>query len=116
MNGKFLALSLCLFLTGCGSPEEREAYSCKNSTMAFVMSQGFVKSRLKSPSTAVFPRITDDEVRAFQTGEPSECKHMVVAYVDAQNSFGGVVRTRYIAVLNKVASKDEWALQDLEME
>ena len=36
---------------------QAERAACMNSTMAFVMSQGFVRQRLKSPGTADFPMI-----------------------------------------------------------
>ena len=54
-----LAFGVYLVLAGGSSddrtPEQKAEDACKDTTMAFVMSQQFVKKRLKSPSTADFP-------------------------------------------------------------
>lgn len=67
------------------------AKNCANTTMAFVMSQGFVKRNLKAPSTAEFPWYTDDQVAV--SIKPN-CGFRVVAWVDAQNGFGAQIRSR----------------------
>lgn len=108
-----VAVSVALVLTGCSSPEEKEAAACNNTTTAFVMSQNFVKQRLKSPSTASFPYINDAGVKAVQVTPFEECKHSISAYVDAQNGFGGTVRNRYTVVMQKAAGKNLWYARDL---
>lgn len=91
---------------------QAERAACMNSTMAFVMSQGFVRQRLKSPGTADFPTITSPGVRVEYLPQESGCKHAVLAYVDAQNSFGGTVRNRYSVIMERV-SGDVWRAHDL---
>jgi hypothetical protein len=72
------------------------AKDCKNTTLAFVMSQEFVRRRLKAPSTAEFPYITNDQV-AVST--KADCTFRVIAWVDAQNGFGAQIRSRYVVDL-----------------
>lgn len=72
------------------------AKDCQNTTLAFVMSQEFVRRRLKAPSTAEFPYITNDQV-AVST--KADCTFHVVAWVDAQNGFGAQIRSRYVVDL-----------------
>lgn len=65
---------------------------------ALFASQNFVKQRLKAPSSAQFPTSsTAPGVRVIQQGQ---CKFMVVAWTDAQNSFGVPLRMQYAAVVS----------------
>lgn len=69
-----------------------EAASNCDRISAFVMSQEFVRRELKSPKTAEFPYISDATV----TVTPGKkCRFSVASYVDAQNSFGALIRTNY---------------------
>ena len=115
MNRLLAVLLAGTVLTGCDSAEEREAKACKDSRMAFVMSQNFVKQRLKSPSTAKFPYLSDRGVVSYLAGNPSECKHTVIAYFDAQNSFGATVRGTYIVEMQKLPNKDVWRANNLQI-
>jgi len=56
------------------------------STMAFVLAQDYVKSALKSPSTADFPWLD------FSSESLGDGLYKVRSYVDAQNTFGATVR------------------------
>lgn len=85
--------------------------SCTDQTMAFVMSQSFVKPRLKSPSSADFPLIRNNGVRTNYLGD---CTHEIHAYVDSQNGFGAQIRTKYYAKLKYLKGKDEWQLLDIK--
>ncbi|MCY1439063.1 hypothetical protein D9M71_552830 [compost metagenome] len=85
---------------------------CNDSTMAYVMSQNFVKQRLKSPASADFPFISNQNVSSTPIGN---CKFHVAAYVDAQNTFGAKIRTPYIAILEYKPSEKTWHLISLGM-
>lgn len=108
-----LGLIIAFFVNACEetkTPEQikQEAVAkieqdCRDGTMAFVMSQGFVEKRLKSPSTAKFPYVSDEGVKVGYIGE---CTNLVVAYVDSQNGFGATVRSQY-AVKIKYNPEDE---------
>ena len=94
------------------TPEERAADQCEDEIMSFVMSQSFVERRLRAPSTADFPSFSSAGVRVTYLGD---CRHIVSAYVDAQNAFGGIVRTSYVAELQYEVGADTWRLLSLDM-
>lgn len=94
------------------TPEQKAKDDCEDTIMAFIMSQSFVEKRLKSPSTADFPYAHDEGVRISYQGE---CKHKIWAYVDAQNSFGATIRTKYYAEVQKEYGTDSWRLLDVQM-
>jgi len=64
---------------------------------AYLMSREFVKDRLKSPTSAVFPPFDDSDVMVRNA--ETDGYFVVVAYVDAANAFGAVLRRRYMCVL-----------------
>ena len=54
-----------------------------------LLSQDTIKSILKSPSTAKFPRITDWKFKKeFE-------KVIIQSYVDSQNGFGAMIRSEF---------------------
>lgn len=122
MLGKLFGGAVALFIVvillgsvfGKRTTEDRRADCSRHGeTMAFIMSQEFVKRQLKSPSTAEFPRITANGVKSTWQGE---CNFQVIAFVDAQNSFGAVLRSRYIALLEYYPSSDEWRAKSVIIE
>ena len=93
--------------------EERAAQDrlcTEERTTAFVMSQEFVRQRLKSPSSARFPWMAESGVSVTPR---AGCTYEVVAYVESQNGFGATIRTRYVAVLAPVG--DSWELKSLRL-
>lgn len=89
-----------------------EEKRCSNETMAFVMSQNFVKRELKSPASASFPSTSSQGVRTNYIGD---CTHEVWAYVDAQNSFGANIRTEYYVKIKNEKGTNSWSLLDIRM-
>ena len=74
---------------------------CDDRIGAFVMAQEFVKKALKAPSTAQFPLINADGVSSIPTTTPDgKCAFSVVTYVDAQNSFGAMIREKYAVTVS----------------
>ena len=81
-----------------------------NSTMAYVQAKNYVRSVLKSPSSADFPfsssgtNIGDDTYR-------------VSSHVDSQNSFGATIRSNYTITLKynggDSADQNNWFLEEL---
>jgi hypothetical protein len=65
---------------------------------AWAAAQMEVRLRLKSPSTAQFPHYSPSFV-----SETGKGQYTVRSYVDAQNSFGATIRTRFLCVLSHVA-------------
>lgn len=94
------------------SPEaiaEREENSL---TGAYLASQTFIKNSLKAPSTAKFAKYGYGEdpatVEKLYSGN-----YKVVIWVDAQNSFGAMLRYKY-AVEVKPAGGDMWNLVNIQ--
>lgn len=73
---------------------------------AFVMCQKFVRDSLKAPSTAKFADYNDKTISSNGN------RFNVISYVDAQNSFGAMVRTSYICEVEYIGD-DKWQLVDL---
>lgn len=79
--------------------QQKEQKRCQDSSMAYVMSQKFIKQRLKAPTTAKFPWSGDPAVKIQYVGD---CKHKIQAYVDSQNGFGAMIRTTYYIELQYI--------------
>ena len=73
----------------------------------------FVERRLKSPSTADF--LYDTEEASHIQGKPDNY-FVVTGAVDAQNSFGAIIRTLYACQVHYDASKQEWVLDGIAIE
>ena len=84
-----------------------------SSTMAAIMCEDYVKQRLTSPGSADFASLLSGEVRIDSLGGG---RYKVHSYVDAQNSFGALLRSQFVCRIAKVPGGDEWRLEDLEME
>lgn len=69
--------------------------------------QQYAKSMLKAPATASFLAIRSQEKRALPNN-----KYRVRAYVDAQNSFGALIRNHYTCEIAHQGG-DRWAVTSL---
>lgn len=82
-------------------------------TLLYVACQDAVRARLRSPSTADFPgpftESSDEAVRML-----ADSSYRVASYVDAQNAFGGTVRTSYSCTFKR-SSEGRWQLQEVVM-
>jgi len=70
----------------------------------------FIKQKLKSPSTAEFSSLGESKVNQFENGE---C--WVSGYVDAQNSFGAMIRNNYVVKM-RYNNNGTFSLIDLRLE
>jgi hypothetical protein len=103
-----IGISLILAIVSSALIKEVPFEKKDNSTMAYIMMKGFVKDTLKAPSTAVFPDINDVKITKKDT------LYSITGYVDAQNSFGAMLRTSYIGEI-KQTDKDKWSLVSLNL-
>lgn len=92
--------------------EAKRAKDCgaDNAVMAYIMSQTFVKRVLKAPATAEFPRRSEVISQAI-----GDCKFQVIGHVDAQNSFGALIRSRYTAELQYFPEEGSWRALDVNL-
>ena len=91
-----------------GSEREKNWQSYNESSMAYYMMQDFVEKRLKSPSTAEYPSFSG---RVKNLGNQ---EYQINSYVDAQNSFGATIRTRFSGRIKQIGH-DRWKLLSLNI-
>ena len=76
---------------------------------AISVAQAFVRSELKSPSTAKFGRIS--EHRKIRI-EGKENAFKIYGHVDAQNAFGASIRSSYVCEIQYI--DNDWLLINLD--
>ena len=108
----FIAVGL-VALSSIVDPDKSSKPSCGEEGMAFIMSQHFIKKRLRAPATASFPWSSDDYVKVVRLGD---CEFRVRAYVGAQNAFGANVRTKYSMNLTYRESDETWSASNIWMD
>jgi len=106
----------CIMVVTCivNMPEEDpNAWKTEdNKIMAYIMIEDFVKQRLKSPGTAEFPGVLDGKIdHVTALGNQT---YRIISYVDAQNSFGAMIRTKFIGEI-KQTSDVRWQLISLNL-
>lgn len=72
------------------------------------MTQLLVEKELKAPTTAKHPDLENYKIKSL-----GENRFEVSSYVDAQNSFGAMIRTYYYAVVRNM-EKDKWRLEKIQ--
>lgn len=77
---------------------------------AYTMCQQFTEQRLKAPSTAKWPWGYSDKTTDLGGG-----RYRVRTYVDAQNSFGAMIRNQVDCTVRFVGG-DKWQLENLVVE
>jgi len=77
---------------------------------AYAMAQEFVDKQLKAPSTSKYPVYSEKFVKDLGEG-----RYTVTTYVDAQNSFGAMIRNNFTCTLLYVGN-DKWQLEDINIE
>lgn len=86
--------------------------ACSNATAtALAKTQEFIEPMLKAPLTAKFPSADHKDVSVMYVGD---CTHDVRAFVDSQNSFGAMIRTKYRAKVQK--AKDGWKVIETDFQ
>jgi hypothetical protein len=78
---------------------------------ACFMSQKFVKQDLKAPSTAEFPLWNETNCQVSRRKRI----WVVNSYVDAQNSFGAMIRSNYAVEMIYYPATDAWTLVDISI-
>lgn len=86
------------------------------STMAAIICANFVERSLKAPKSADFPFGR----AAYGTAKLDDQKYLVRSYVDAQNSFGAMLRNDYTCGIQYVGGSDSddrsWKLIGLDFD
>jgi hypothetical protein len=80
----------------------------KRNLAIFNVCESFTTDALKAPATAKFP-----EFNIRMLTEVDDGTYTVKSYVDAQNSFGALIRTDFVCHVKPVA--ESWVLLDLNL-
>lgn len=92
--------------------EEKQQERVNLKSVAYIISQNYVKTQLKAPSSAEFPR------HDYVCYKKDSITYVVTSYVDSQNSFGAMIRTKYQAILKynggNAYNNYSWELQSLD--
>lgn len=75
---------------------------------AYVMAKQFVEDRLKAPSTAEFASIHKSTIT-----QTSPMVWTVKSYVDSQNGFGAMIRTKYTISMMVDHKSKKWQVIDI---
>jgi hypothetical protein len=100
--------------SGSGGSDDQESSVKPTPFMAFIQCQAFVKNTLKAPATAQFPSKPQSAIDAGNN------TFVVIATVDAQNSFGALLRndwtckTRYTG--GHPASPGSWVMESVSLD
>jgi hypothetical protein len=93
-------------------PEKWETEN--NRSMAWIKVQDAIRQSLKAPATAKFPGILDFGGDLIIEQRENH-NYLIKAYVDAQNDYGALIRTHFIAVIQQV-SENGWQIVSLDFE
>lgn len=110
-------IALVFFSAAKCSGPIKEDPKADRSSMAYIQCQDFVKSRLKSPTSADFPSFSSATVSKPWADKQ---QYAVISYVDAQNSFGAKLRSKFICEIewNGQSATDirNWKLNGLMLD
>lgn len=81
-----------------------------NSDTAYIIMKEFVKERLKSPASSIFPNINSKGVIVVHKENQL---YIIESYVDSQNSFGAFLRSHFLGEIKQI-SDSKWELVSLE--
>jgi hypothetical protein len=117
------AIFVILFIIGVATTETDETVSTEkqeekkneeietNKFGAFNASQEFIKQTLKAPGTAKFAKSWDEDVKMIY--EPGTGNYITYIWVDAQNSYGALLRNNFKVTLKLSDDKQQWKLIDI---
>lgn len=86
--------------------EAKRKHACNDNSRlgeAYVMIQGDVRSMLKAPASADFPWKYSNGTRHI-----GDCVYVVIGYVDAQNSFGALLRANFTGRIEYFPDRGAW--------
>lgn len=81
-----------LGLAGCDAREQ----ACNDANAAYMAAQALVAERLVSPVTASFPIAGE---KGAHVDKSDGCRYLISSYVDSQNLFGAMVRSKFDAIM-----------------
>lgn len=90
--------------------EKPDTAENKDPAMVFFASRMFMEKRLKAPASAKWPEYGDEGTAAGYSTKTG--RWVVMGHVDAQNSFGALIRTLYVMELEYLPGEG-WRVFDV---
>lgn len=90
----FSIITIVIFIFfAFGSGDSDSSTSTEHSNfLAYNYAEDFIEQRLKSPSTAEFPGVSEKNNHITDLGGG---EYQINSWVDSQNSFGAMIRTKW---------------------
>lgn len=104
MKNLFILLFVLTIFSSCNTELSEES----KKMLAYNYAEGFVKEKLKSPSTAEFPKITEKNKHIIILSDTS---YYIKSWVDSQNGFGGIVRSEFVCTI--IINNDKVKVENL---
>jgi len=108
--GSIIFTIIFIIISANQSRSASNIYPIMGNTDAFLVAKEFVSQKLKAPSTAKFPNSNHAEI--INTGYN---RWRVTSYVDAQNTFGAMIRNNFTVLLSYNDSTNEWLLENISL-
>lgn len=92
-----VVLMTILYMIGSiGGDSSTSNSASNNKLLAYDYAEDFVKKQLKSPSTANFPGVSEENKQTIDLGGG---KYQINSWVDSQNGFGATIRTNFSCLI-----------------
>jgi hypothetical protein len=111
-----IPIFLILIVSSCSKPTqedlaERASRTCEDALLSYSYAKDFVQRNLKAPTTAKFPPF-----REISHTYKGNCTHRITGTVDAQNSFGAVIRNSFDVTVRYDRSQETYYLEDISVQ
>ena len=110
-----VAVVLCLFFLASVNSTSGTKENPANPINASVMCEYYIKDRLKAPSTAKFAPYNKLVISTYGKNQGVKDAFRVKGYVDAENSFGAMLRNNYTCDV-QYTGNDNWELINLVLD
>ncbi|MFN4281599.1 MAG: peptidoglycan-binding protein [Alphaproteobacteria bacterium] len=87
-------LTLVIFIASRNDAPNQLERDCNDSGLAYIYSQDVAREHLRAPRTADFPNKSNVFIKNL-----GDCRHLVLAHVDAENAFGAKLRNFYTVAM-----------------
>ena len=88
----FTLIIFTFFAFGSGESDDSSSSVEPSKFLAYNYAEDFIEQRLKSPSTAEFPGVSEKDSHITDLGGG---KYQINSWVDSQNSFGAIIRSKW---------------------
>lgn len=105
---------ICVLLIGCSNKKFSELSKDDQEAYLWSMAEETVKDNLKTPSTAKFPAYSN-----FKVKSEGDNIFTISSYVDAQNSFGAMIRSDFVVKIKVKEIYDngyKYTVQDIRIQ